>query len=164
MRKRVVGARADADGPRGPLVDPGAKMAKLEVAQGAPPLRVRRHDEVFIESPRELKEGAFLTVAGDDRGRMGAAPLQRRCLQVEPKTTLLALGTVARKAMLLEDGIDVTREIDRRGGGLGTSRDGERNQERHGPQKVLRTTATGYQADLPFGMPQSLRGVRRAVP
>ncbi len=107
-------------------VDPALKPLDLRGREPAEFGRGRRHDFVVVRALEPQQQFAFRAAAGDDD--RNSVPHPRGSLAgVETQLRLAAglVGTVAREALVGEDGADVAVEVDRRRGAGGRDEDHE---------------------------------------
>ncbi len=111
------GRRGGHHGARG---DPAAQRRQLGVAQR---IGVERHAVLAVEAEDAPHQQALLGVAGDHH-RPALAALGDVAGAVQPQPAARLLGAVALVAVLLEQRLDVTREVDTRGRRLRGGLDG----------------------------------------
>src|SRR2546428_1549456 len=94
--------------PVGALIDPESNQLNLLIGERLP---AHRHSADAAKPRHAPVESALVGFARQDVFAQ-AAPRQRRLLQVEPQAAQLRVRSVALVTVLLEDGLDVLKEID----------------------------------------------------
>jgi hypothetical protein len=99
---------APAFRPGCPLIDPGAQQSNLLRTQR---LTLSRHLDIGDQTGHQLNQRTIGATPGLDGWAVSLASLQRIRSQVETKSTALFLRSVTTHTGLLEDGLDISREV-----------------------------------------------------
>ena len=99
------------DGHLRALIDPRAEHADL-VGRKALAFAVGRHQKIFVDAGDEANQLTLAALAGNERRFAVIAAGGQRLMAIDAKIALLLLLAVASDAVLLEDRLDIAREVD----------------------------------------------------
>ena len=129
-------------GPRDALINPRAQQAHL---LGSQAVALLWHLEVGMRVRHRLNQHTLRAASGNDDVRAEAlAALERRGFFIEPQGGLLLLRTVAGPAVVLEDGLNVLREIHRARDGWRNPRWINRSRSQRGPSREEQRRARAH--------------------